>query len=128
MRRHELLAYLVGAGVAGSLLVFPYLFRPLLAVLVPGVATVSVPFFLLPLAWGLWSWIHARYAPTIDVGLWGSLLGLTLGLAVNAFLAAHGLWFPAAAALPAFLGIAYFLLWRFIVGPLTAALDVRVDT
>jgi len=46
----------------------------------------------------------------------------------NAFLSAHGSSFPAAAALPALLGIAYFLMWRFIVGPLTAALDVRVDT
>ena len=40
MGRSGLVAYLVGAAVAGSLLVFPYMARPLIAVFVPGITAV----------------------------------------------------------------------------------------
>ena len=58
MRRNELLAYLVGAGVAGTLLVGPYVGRSIIASLVPVVP--YVPFFLLPIVWGLWNWLYVR--------------------------------------------------------------------
>jgi hypothetical protein len=122
MGRSGLVAYLVGAGVAGSLLVFPYMARPIVAAFVPGFTAVSVPFFLLPVVWGFWNWLYARLSPTIDVGLWGAALGLMLGLGLNVYLYSQGTWFPAAVALPVLLSGLYFVLWHMIVGPLTAAL------
>jgi hypothetical protein len=124
MRRSELLAYVIGTAVAGSVLVFPYVVRPLIAFVVPGFAVVHVPFFLLPVVWGLWNYLYVRVAPSIDIGLWGGLLGLLLGAAVNVFLYLHGTWFTAAIALPVLLTVVYLLLWRFIVGSLNTALGV----
>ena len=123
MKRSGLLAYLVGAAVAGSLLVFPYVGRPVIALFVPGIAAVSVPFFLLPVVWGLWNGLHVRVAPTIDIGAWGSALGFVLGLAVNVYLYTQHAWFGGAVVLPILLAILYFLLWRYVVGPLNAGVD-----
>jgi hypothetical protein len=124
MRRNELLAYVVGAAVAGSVLVFPYMVRPLVAFVVPGFAVVQVPFFLLPVVWGLWNHLYVRVAPPLDIGVWGSVLGLLLATAMNAFLYTQGTWFTAALALLVLLPVVYLLLWRFIVGSLNTALGV----
>ncbi len=56
MDRSRLLAYLIGAGVAGTLLVFPYVARALWGTMFPELLDAYVPIFLLPLVWGLWNW------------------------------------------------------------------------
>jgi hypothetical protein len=126
MRRRELLAYLVGAAVAGTLLVGPYAGRALIASFVPLVP--YVPFFLLPIVWGGWNWLYVRLEPRLDVGAWGAVLGLLLGLAVAALFYVRGTWFAATALLPIFLPLVYFLLWRFVVGPLNDATGVTAAT
>jgi hypothetical protein len=123
MRRTELLAYLVGAGVAGTLLVGPYTGRAVIASFVSVVP--YVPFFLLPIVWGVWNWLHVRLGLRVDIGAWGALLGFVLGLAVDALFSARGTWFASAALLPVFLPVLYFLLWRFVVGALNEALGVE---
>ena len=122
MGRSGLVAYLVGAAVAGSLLVFPYVARPIVVAFIPSVAAISVPFFLLPVVWGFWNWLYARLAPAIGIGIWGAALGLVLGLAVNAYLYSQGTWFTPVLVLPINLAVFYFLLWHLVVGPLTTAL------
>jgi len=124
MRHDQLVAYLVGTAVAGSVLVFPYAIRPLFALIVPGLGGVQVPFFLLPVVWGLWNALHVRAAPTMDLGAWGAMLGVALGLLLNVFLYVEGTWFAAATMVPMFLPVVYLLLWRFVVGPLNATLGV----
>jgi len=124
MYRSRLLAYLIGAGVAGTLLVFPYVARALWGTVFPELLDAYVPFFLLPLVWGLWNWLHVRLQPTLNIGAWGALLGLILGLAINALLYAQDQWFSAAAFLPVFAAALYFLLWALIVGAINGALGV----
>lgn len=124
MDRSQLLAYLIGAAVAGTLLVFPYVARALWGSVFPELLEAYVPFFLLPLIWGLWNWLHVRLRPTLGIGAWGALLGLVLGLAINVLLYAQGQWFSAAAFLPVFATALYFLLWALIVGVLNGAFDV----
>ncbi len=120
MRRNELLAYVVGAAVAGTLLVGPYVGRSVIALFVPVVP--YVPFFLLPIVWGVWNWLYVRLDLRLDIGAWGSALGVVLGLGVDALFFARGTWFNAAVLLPVFLAVLYFLFWRLIVGPLDDAL------
>jgi hypothetical protein len=122
VRRSGLQAYLIGAGVAGTLLVFPYTGRAVLSVVVPDVAVARVPFFLLPVLWGAWNWLYVRRHPPVGIAAWGALLGLWIALAANALLWWEGQWFAAALLLPAFLCILYWLIWLFVVGPLDDAL------
>jgi hypothetical protein len=125
IRRRDLLAYLIGAGVAGTLLIGPYAFRLAAVRLIPGATLGHVPFFLLPIAWGLWNLLWARWQPALGVGTWGAILGVLAGIAVNLFLVADGTWFPAAVLLPAYLPVLYFLLFRIAIGPLNEALGVE---
>jgi hypothetical protein len=126
MRRRELLAYLIGAGVAGTLLVGPYVLRMVAgAVFLPGRAVPVVPVVLLPILWGLWNLAWARRQPPVSIGVWGAGFGLLAALGVNGYLRATGVWFPAAALLLAFLPALYWLLWRLVVGPLNEALGVE---
>ncbi len=125
LRRRELLAYLIGAGVAGTGLAFPYLGRSLAAAVVPQAAMVTVPFFLLPIAWGVWNLIYVRFAPPLGAAPWGAMLGLLASLFLNAFLWVRGEWFGAAALLPFYIPVVYGLAWLFIVQPLTDALVTR---
>ena len=126
MRRSELMAYLVGAAVAGTILVLPYAARAVALAIAPDVFPVShAPFFLLPVAWGLWNWLWVRRRLRVGIGLWGGLLGLGLGAGMNLILVAVGVWFPAALLLPIALPPLYYLLWRFLVGPLNEALGAE---
>jgi hypothetical protein len=125
LRRDGLLAYLIGAGVAGTILLGPYTGRSVLAALSPEFVPLTyVPFFLLPVAWGLWNWLLVRRRPRFGVGMWGALLGVMLGGAVNFLLVAEGRWFEAALGLPVVLPAVYYLIWAFIIGPLNDALGV----
>ena len=125
-RRRDLVAYLIGAAVAGTLLVGPYGVRFTVIRLVPDAGQVQPPFFLLPILWGLWNLVWARRQPAMSVGRWGALLGVAAGVAVNLLFAAEGRWFPAAMLLPIFLAPTYYLLWRVVIGPLNEALGVDV--
>ena len=124
MRRSELAAYVIGAAVAGTILVFPYTGRALAHRLFPQLLEVTVPFFLLPLFWGLWNSLYARVHPRLGIGSWGALLGVVLAIGVNGLLSAQGQWFPAAMLLPVFIAVLYYFIWAFIVGPLNDALGV----
>ena len=126
--RGELLAYLIGAGVAGTLLIGPYTGRSVLAAVSPSFIPLTyVPFFLLPIAWGAWNWLRVRLRPRLGIGAWGALLGLQLAVAVNLFLLAEGRWFGGAVLLPVAVPALYYLLWLFVIGPLNDALGVAVE-
>jgi hypothetical protein len=126
LRRRELLAYLVGAGIAGTILVGPYALRVVAGPLfMPGRAIPVVPIVLLPILWGVWNLLWARRHPRVSIGLWGALLGLGAAAGVNGYLWATGMWFPAAALLLVFLPVVYWLFWRLVVGPLNEALGVE---
>jgi len=123
--RRDLLAYLIGAGVAGTVLVGPYAIRVSVASLVPEMPLQQVPFFLLPILWGLWNLVWARRQPRLGIGVWGALLGFVAAVLVNLLFLAEGVWFPAAIVLPLLLPLVYYLLWLLVVGPLNEALGVE---
>jgi hypothetical protein len=125
VRRRDLLAYLIGAGVAGTLLTAPYALRLAAISLLPGATIGNVPFFLLPILWGAWNLLWARWQPAVSIGAWGAILGVVAGAAVNLLFVAEGTWFPAAVLLPAYLPVVYFLLFRLVIGPLDEALGVE---
>lgn len=126
VRRRELLAYLIGAGVAGTILVAPYALRIIAGELfLPGRAVPVVPVVLLPVVWGGWNLLWARRHPRLSIGLWGACLGLAAALGINVYLLLAGVWFRAAALLLPFLPVVYWLLWRLLVGPLNEALGVE---
>jgi hypothetical protein len=126
--RRELLAYLIGAGVAGTILIGPYTGRAVVTLLAPqSLPLTYVPFFLLPLLWGVWNWLHVRLRLRLGAGGWGAYLGLLLALGVNALLAAEARWFTGALLLPIAIPALYYLLWAFIVGPLNEGLGVETD-
>ena len=127
LRRRELLAYLVGAGVAGTILVGPYVLRIIAGELfMPGHAIPIVPVVLLPILWGGWNLLWARRHPArLSIGMWGAILGLAAATGINLYLLAARVWFPAAALLIVFLPVVYWLLWRLVVGPLNEALGVE---
>src|SRR5262249_53662936 len=80
VRRRSLLAYLIGAGVAGTMLIGPYGLRFAVINHLPGGATIgNVPFFLLPVAWGLWNLLRVHWLPGFGIGAWGATLGVAVG-------------------------------------------------
>jgi hypothetical protein len=124
--RRELLAYLIGAGVAGTILVGPYVLRIIAGELfVPGRVLPMVPIVTLPLVWGVWNVTWARRQPASAIGLWGAALGLILACVINGALAVRGMWFRHALAIVPFLPLVYWLLWGYVVGPLNEALGVE---
>jgi hypothetical protein len=128
LRRRELLAYLVGAGVAGTILVIPFVLRDAaLRFFLPGRTVPIVPFFLLPLFWGFWNLLWVRWQPHVDVGTWGAMLGFALSVSVNLYLRWQDAWFQAALLFVVFLPIVYYLVWHLVLGPLNEALGVEGD-
>ena len=68
-RRRELLAYLIGAGTAGTILVGPYALRIIAgALFMPSYAVPLVPVVLLPIVWGGWNLWWARRHPPLGIG------------------------------------------------------------
>jgi hypothetical protein len=126
IRRRELLAYLIGAGVAGTILVVPLVLRDAaVRFFLPGRDVPVVPFLLLPVLWGLWNSLWARRQPRIDPGTWGAMLGLAASLSANLYLRWQQMWFGPALLLVAFLPVVYYLAWHLVVGPLNEALGVE---
>jgi len=125
MRRRDLLAYVIGAAVAGTALVFPYAGRALLTSMLPDLVAVSVPFFLLPIAWGAWNWLWVRLRPPLPPAAWGALLGLGAALVLNALLAVRGQWFPAVALMVLWTPTIYAIAWTFVIVPLNRALGAE---
>ena len=126
LRRRELLAYLVGAGTAGTILVGPYTLR-LVAdeTYMPGRPLPVAPVVLLPILWGVWNLLWARRHPRVSIGVWGALLGFLGASGINTYLLLAGAWFPAVALLVGFLPVVYWLVWRLVVGPLNEAAGVE---
>jgi hypothetical protein len=84
----------------------------------------QVPFFLLPILWGLWNLLWARRQPRLGIGAWGALLGFAAAVLVNLLFLAEGAWFPAL-VLTMLLPVVYYLLWLLTIGPLNEALGVE---
>ena len=153
MRRNKLTAYLIGAGVSGTLIIIPYtsqwISQWILEIAPPekffdievtetlyDIRSIRIPFFFLPIIWGLWNWLYTKLHRPFGIGIWGALLGLMLGLLLNMwfyFRLGHwlppaeyrlGRWLPPAASLLVFAPAFYYLFWRFIIGPINKALNV----
>jgi len=123
--RRELLAYLGGAGIAGTLIVVPYVGRAIITTIAPQFGPLTyVPFFLLPIVWGVWNWVHVRRRLRIDIGAWGAILGLAIALLVNLLLFVEDRWFGGALLLPLTVPAGYYVLWTFLVGSLNEALGI----
>jgi hypothetical protein len=124
MRRRDLLAYVIGAAVAGTALLFPYTGRALLRVLWPTFVTLDAPFYLLPIAWGVWNVLWVRRGGHGSPARWGALLGLVIATAGNLLMAVQGAWAPTLLLLVAWVPVLYAFAWTFVVIPLNEALSV----
>lgn len=121
MRRRHLLAYVIGAAVAGTMLVFPYAGRSLLSLYVPLIVPIDAPFFLLPIAWGIWNVLWVKYRP-VSAPAWGALLGVVIAVSGNVLLAARGQWNVSLLVLGVWVPAIYALGWTFVMVPLNRAL------
>lgn len=125
MRRRDLLAYVIGAAVAGTALAFPYALRELLRAAIPTLPPVDAPFFLLPIAWGAWNVVWVRCRPRIAAPLFGAILGVVIAGAGNALMAVRGTWGAYMLLLFIWGPALYALSWTFLVVPLNRALDAE---
>lgn len=126
MQHKKLTAYLIGAGVGGTLVVIPYvIIRPILAPFYPGISEIIQPYFLLPIIWGLWNMLYASFNRTPSIGVWGAILGFILGLSICFLMYAGGYWFWAGILIPIFVPAIYFLLWNLIIGSLNLAFGIE---
>lgn len=125
MRRRELQAYLIGAAVAGTALILPYAGRSLASVVLPNLEAADVPFFLLPIVWGIWNLLWVRLGEPLAAPLWGALLGVLVAMAVNTLLAVRDQWYPAQLLLVPWIPVLYAIGWTFIIVPLNRAFDVH---
>lgn len=124
MRRRDLLAYVIGAAVAGTALVVPCAGRTLVRAAWPGLVTLDAPFYLLPIVWGVWNVLWVRRGALGSPAAWGALLGVAVALAGNVLMALRGAWAASLLLLLAWLPTMYALAWTFVVAPLDRALDV----
>jgi hypothetical protein len=126
MRRNELLAYLIAAGVAGTLLVLPYTGAWIIPSVLPQFEVLRIiPFFLLPIAWGVWNWLYYRVRAGMGIGVWGAILGLLLAVGVNLLRYAHGQWFAGMVLFALVIPVLYYVLWLFVIGPLNDAFGLE---
>ncbi len=125
MQRNQLTAYLIGAGIGGTIIIFPYLSRIMWSTIYPELIEVYIPFFLLPIFWGTWNLLYLEYNRSHNIGAWGAMLGFILGLAVCLLIYANGHWFRAAIMIPVFASAVYFLLWYILVGSLNDTFGIE---
>jgi hypothetical protein len=125
MNRNQIMAYLIGAGFAGTYVIFPYLGRIMWSTIYPELLEVYFPFFLLPLIWGTWNLLYLEHNRSHNIGAWGAMLGCILGLTYNLLLYANGHWFKAAIMIPIETTAYYFLLWKFMLGPLNDTFGIE---
>ena len=125
MRRRDVLAYVIGAAVAGTALVFPYAGRALLSTFFPLIVPIDAPFFLLPIAWGAWNVLWVRRCVATSPPLWGVLLGVLVALGGNLLMAARGAWGASLLLLFLWVPTVYAIGWTFVVVPLNRALDAE---
>jgi hypothetical protein len=125
MRRRDLQAYLIGAGVAGTALVIPYAGRSIASLVIPGWDATDVPFYLLPIVWGFWNWGGVRLAHPAPPWLRGVLLGLVVALAVTVLHLWRGHWFSGLLLLFGWIPTIYAIAWTFVIAPLNRAFDVE---
>jgi hypothetical protein len=123
IRRRDLLAYVSGAAVAGTILVLPYVGRAILTQLWPGGPALEMPFFLLPLVFGAWNVVRVRRGAPLGAATWGVLLGLVVAAGGNALMALRGLWTPSLLLLFGWVPAVYAIAWTFLVAPLNHALE-----
>jgi hypothetical protein len=124
MKRNKVMAFIIGAGVAGTILVFPYTGLAFWKNVLPQIKDINIPLFLLPIIWGFWNWLYIRLDQPFSIGAWGVLLGLIVGIAVNILIYAEGQWFPYALIALVFAPAVYGLLWLLIIAPLNSELEV----
>jgi hypothetical protein len=127
MRSDGLAAYMVGAGVAGTLVILPYCGSALFRTHFPPVKNLYVPFFLLPVIWGFWNMIYVRLKKISSIGAWGVILGIGISLVLNAYLYISKQWFQEAFILLVYIPAVYYLLWHIIIGPINKALGIQQE-
>lgn len=125
MQRNQITAYLIGAGIGGTYVIFAYLGNIMWSTLYPELLEVYIPFFLLPVIWGTWNLLYLEHNRSHNIGAWGAMLGFILGLAYNLLIYANGHWFRAAIMIPIETTAIYFLLWYILVGPLNDTFSIE---
>ena len=125
MNRNQIAAYLIGAGIGGTIVIFAYLGNIMWSALYPELLEVYFPLFLLPIIWGIWNLLYLEYNRSHNIGAWGAMLGFILGLAYCLLLYANGHWFGAAIMIPIETTAIYFLIWKFMLGPLNDTFGIE---
>jgi hypothetical protein len=125
MRRRDVLAYVIGAAIAGTALVIPYAGRALLRTYLPMLFPLDAPFFLLPIAWGAWNVAWTRRCVATSPPVWGALLGVVIALGGNLLMALRGAWGASLLLLFLWVPTIYAIAWTFVVVPLNRALDAE---
>jgi hypothetical protein len=128
MKRNALAAYLIACGVSGTTLIIPYLLVIWGRKFIPQLENNNNLYFLISPVWGLWNWLYFRLRQPFDIGGWGALLGLIIGLATPVQIYFKGIW-PMDKSLGLFLGpvftaLIYYLIWKIIIEPMNKVLGV----
>lgn len=124
MRSEKLAAYMVGAGVAGTLIILPYCGSAIFWARIPALRDLYIPFFLLPLIWGLWNQLHVRLTKKPSIGVWGLILGFIVSLVITPYLWLSGHWFSSAIIMPIYIPAVYYLIWHIVIGYVNRALGI----
>ena len=125
MNRNQIAAYLIGAGIGGTYSIFAYLDYIMWSTLSPKLLEVYIPFFLLPLIWGIWNLLYLEHNRSRNIGAWGAMLGFIMGLGICLSIYVQGHWYREAIMIPVFAPPFYFLIWYIIVGPLNDTLGIE---
>ena len=126
MNRNQIMAYLIGAGIGGTYVIFAYLGNIMWSTLYPELVEVYIlPFILLPIIWGTWNLLYLEHNRSHNIGAWGAMLGFILGLAYCLLIYVSGHWYREAIMIPVFASAKYFLLWYILIGPLNDTFGIE---